>query len=218
MRRFFRRLSEDRHRDLFCVKTMNNEVIARFFDELAEVWDKNETETEQEKHLLLTRAGITDGMRVFDVACGTGAITRVIHEITKSPVVALDLSEKMIGIARRKFSNEPWATFINADFIKFDTDERFDFIVIYNAYPHFSNVEKLSKKAYSLLTDDGLLAIIHSASHEKINRHHGGTPTEVSRNLLTPTEEAEKFKKLFTTTYTEETESSFILTLKKRTN
>ncbi len=196
---------------------MDNEVIARFFDNLAENWDGCEIETEEEKRALLKRAGLKKSFRVLDVACGTGAVTRVIHDITEKPVVAVDISKKMIEIARKKFSGEPWATFINADFTELETDERFDFIVIYNAYPHFSCVERLSEKAYSLLTEGGSLAIIHSASHVQINAHHGGTATAVSRNLSTPAEEAAKFKKLFSPTYLEETDASFILTLKKRT-
>jgi ubiquinone/menaquinone biosynthesis C-methylase UbiE len=54
---------------------------------------------------LVGRLDVRDGMRVLEVACGTGIVTRHLRNLlaADSELVATDLSEPMLGYARRKF-------------------------------------------------------------------------------------------------------------------
>ncbi|MDQ6834206.1 MAG: methyltransferase domain-containing protein [Chloroflexota bacterium] len=56
-------------------------------------------------HDLVAIAGITPGMTVVDVACGTGIVTEAILEQLgeTGSVTGVDRSSAMLAIARRKF-------------------------------------------------------------------------------------------------------------------
>lgn len=63
------------------------------------------------------RLDVRDGMRVLEVACGTGIVTRHLRDRLPagSELVATDLSEPMLGFARRKFEANAAITWQQAD-------------------------------------------------------------------------------------------------------
>lgn len=56
----------------------------------------------------------TSPKRVLELACGTGEVTRLIHELGHD-VTALDFSEDMLSVARAKHAGKPRLRFILAD-------------------------------------------------------------------------------------------------------
>ena len=79
--------------------------IENYFDQQASSWDKNEKHTEEEKIALLNKLNLKVGDIVLDIACGTGVISGLIHNITKSDVLGIDISQNMINIAQEKYKN-----------------------------------------------------------------------------------------------------------------
>ena len=69
---------------------------------------------------------------VLECACGTGLLSGVIAERCRS-LVATDLSERMLQVARRKFGSRPNLTFRQGDILHIDfPDESFDAVVAAN--------------------------------------------------------------------------------------
>jgi len=204
---------------------MTNTVVEQYFDRLASDWDKYQDCPEDVKRALLERSGISSGARILDVACGTGAITAVLHELTGEKVKGVDISGEMIAVARRKFAGCDWAEFEHVDFLDMGEDKTifkqgealaFDFVVIYNAYPHFLDPRALAKKAHALLKDGGKLVVVHSLSRESLNSHHKQHADHVSRPLAAPLEESNHFADFFDVEIAEEDDAHYLLVLKKK--
>lgn len=194
---------------------MDNRVET-FFDSLANAWDKSETCPREFKLSLLNELGIAKGDKVLDLACGTGVVTGLIHELSETEVVGVDISNNMIEVAKEKYKDEEWATFVHADFLNWDTDITFDNIVIYNAYPHFLEPIVLSKKLASVLNKGGRVAILHSLSRKDLSSHHSGRAKSVSRNLMQLSREVDFFKSEFDVITSKEDDKSIVIILQKR--
>ncbi|MCQ2797750.1 MAG: class I SAM-dependent methyltransferase [Bacilli bacterium] len=194
---------------------MDNRVET-FFDGLANTWDKSETCPREFKLSLLSELGIAKGDKVLDLACGTGVVTGLIHELSDTEVVGVDISNNMIEVAKEKYNDEEWATFVHADFLNWDTDITFDDVVIYNAYPHFLEPMVLSKKLASVLNKGGRVAILHSLSRKDLCSHHSGRAISVSRNLMELSREVDFFKNEFDVITSKEDDKSIVIILQKR--
>lgn len=189
--------------------------IENYFDQQASSWDKNEKHTEEEKIALLNKLNLNVGDIVLDIACGTGVISGLIHNITKSDVLGIDISQNMINIAQEKYKNEKWAYFKKEDFLSFN-ENRFDYAIIYNAYPHFLDVEALANKLSSVLKKGGHFTIIHSLSRAQLDKIHSQKASHVSRTLSSPKEESKYFNKLFKIENAYEDDHSYLIIGKKR--
>ena len=187
-----------------------------FFDSLAPTWDKNQTKREEDIRPLFNEIGLKKGDFVLDLACGTGTVTHLIHTYTEEKVVGMDISPEMIAIAKKKYSSCPWASFECADFLECEEANRYDFIVLYNAFPHFADPCLLSRKFAQVLKEGGHFAVLHSLGRKELDAHHGAVPQNLSRHLNSPLEEAAAFKKEFLIEKTKEGEHFFLLTGKKR--
>lgn len=100
----------------------------RFFDAHAEHYDQNPftAHTEKEVDFLLELYPIRPGARILDVGCGTGR-----HAVALAKrgyrVTGLDLSAKMLEVARRKAEAAGVAVeFVQADATDFEFEEKFD--------------------------------------------------------------------------------------------
>lgn len=188
--------------------------IEEFFDKLAPTWDEGDHTYDKRVGPLLDRLPIKKGDDVLDLACGTGVITGLLHEKSEIEVTGLDLSSKMIEIARTKYSKAPWAKFEAGDFLEY-SGKSFDWIIIYNAYPHFLDPNSLAKKLHACLKENGHFAIIHSLGRKALEKHHKGISENKSRILMEPKSEASYFKDGFIVEIAEESETHFLLVCKK---
>lgn len=92
---------------------------------------------------------------VLEVGSGTGIATADLLNVTKH-IACLDPGEDMLEIAKTKF---PDLNFIHSTFEKLTTDKPFNMIVSAMAW-HWVDPEVGYKKASSILTKSGFLAII----------------------------------------------------------
>ncbi len=190
--------------------------VRDFFDSLASSWDQKQTKKEEDIRPLFDRIGLRKGDFVLDLACGTGTVTRLIHSYTEEKVTGMDISPEMIAIAQKKYASCPWACFECADFLECEQVELYDFVVLYNAFPHFADPSLLSKKFAQVLKPGGRFAILHSLGRKELDAHHEAVPQNLSRHLNSPEEEAPAFGKEFSIEKAEEGEHFFLLTGKKR--
>ena len=171
---------------------MNKQDVITFFDRLAPQWDADMIRHDDVIRIILDAANVTAGADVLDVACGTGVLFPDYLERKVNSLTGIDISPEMAKIARGKF---PQVQVLCADVETANFDKKFDCIVVYNAFPHFSDPEKLVSVLSGLLKSGGTLTVAHGMSRAQIDHHHEGAASKVSVGLMHEDELAEIFAK-----------------------
>lgn len=171
---------------------MNKQDIIDYFDCCAPQWDKNMVRNESVIDRILDYANVVAGTDVLDVACGTGVLIPDYLKRGVASVTAVDISPKMVTIAKTKFPEEN-VTILCADIEKAALQQKFDCIVVYNAFPHFPDPSHLIKVLSGYLKPNGTLTVAHGTSREKLNLHHADRAKTVSRALIPAEETAALF-------------------------
>ena len=105
----------------------------------------------------------------------------------------------MIEIAKIKFSQNDNIELLCADAEQYEFSEKFDCIVIYNAFPHFADREQLFKNLSKCLKNGGRITIAHGMSREALIKHHSGSAEKISTILPEAENLAEIMKVYFNT-------------------
>ncbi len=162
---------------------MNQQDIIAFFDRLAPQWDADTVRSDAVISTILDGAGVCPGKAVLDVACGTGVLFPDYLARKVSRVTAIDLSPEMAKIAAGKFPEAPIRV-LCGDVLTAEFGQKFDCIMVYNAFPHFPDPQALIARLSSLLLPDGTLTVAHGMSRTAIDHHHKGTASQVSLGLI----------------------------------
>lgn len=170
-----------------------SDVIA-FFDSRAADWDREMIKSDEIISEILTAAGVGPNTHVLDIACGTGVLIPYYLDRQVASVTAVDISSEMIRIAQGKFQQEH-VRFLCGDAETLEFDEKFDCILVYNAFPHFPNPTKLIHRLAGLLKQGGKLTVAHGMSRAEIDRRHRGQASKVSVGMLHEDALAEIFEK-----------------------
>ena len=168
------------------------QVIA-FFDRLAPGWDGGMVRDEAVIAAILDAANVAPGADVLDVACGTGVLIPDYLGRDVASVTAVDISPKMIEIVQSKFGGDDRVSILCADAQARDFGRRFDCILIYNAFPPFSEPSKLLRNLSRQLKSGGRLTVAHGMSRDRVNAHHSGGARRVSNGLVSAEELAASF-------------------------
>lgn len=184
--------------------------MQEFFDIQSSSWDEKERATASSLRLLLKDIPIQKGDKVLDLGCGTGILTPFLYEKTDCDVLGLDLSPKMIEKAKEKYQDNPHLHFESGDFLHFE-GEGFDWIVVFNAYPHFLDVDAFAQQAYRVLKPKGRLLILHNLSRLELMATHAGCAHPYSRDLDSALEEGRKWEPNFKILEAKEGEHLFLL-------
>lgn len=171
---------------------MNKHDIIHFFDRMAPSWDADMIRSDTIIGTILDNAGVTAGKDVLDVACGTGVLFPDYLARCVSSITAIDISPEMAKIAQRKF---PQVTVLCGDVETTVFDRKFDCIMVYNAFPHFPEPERLIRTLSGLLTSGGTLTVAHGMSRAAIDAHHEGHASKVSVGLMHEDALAAMFRK-----------------------
>lgn len=166
---------------------MDKKDIIEFFDTHAASWDAELIRNDAVIGIILNNGGIKKGARVLDVACGTGVLIPDYLEREVGSVTGIDISPEMISIAKRKF-NQGNVSFICGDVETAELPCDFDCCMVYNAFPHFPEPERLISVLAAHLKAGGRLSVAHGMSRAMIDRHHEGSASKVSRGLMSETE------------------------------
>ena len=160
---------------------MNKQDIIAFFDRLAPQWDADMIRHDDIIATILDNAGVHAGKSVLDVACGTGVLFPDYLSRKVASLTAIDISPEMAKIAAEKC---PEANVICGDVETTDFGKTFDCIVVYNAFPHFPDPNKLIETLSGLLSPGGILTVAHGMSRAAIDHHHKGAASKVSKGLM----------------------------------
>ena len=174
---------------------MDKNKIKEFFNNWASRWDDDMIKNDVIMNIILDNAKVSEGKNILDVACGTGVMIDYYLERKVNSVTGVDFSEKMCEIASEKYHNNNKVIIICEDIEKYTSDIKYDAIIVYNSFPHFSNAEGLISHLSNLLKKDGILTIAHGMSREVINSHHSNVSMDIKTDLLEAQELADVFSK-----------------------
>ncbi len=146
-----------------------------FFDKLAEEWDLSFTAEDLERlsHLVDT-LGVTRGMDILDLGCGTGVLFDLLRRKVgpDGSVTGVDFSSEMTRVAHRNFP------FDNVKVVEADAchlpfvDSAFDMAVCFAAFAHFSDKQQCLSEVDRVLGPDSKLFIIHLQSSRDLAEQH----------------------------------------------
>ena len=160
---------------------MEKKDIITFFDKCAPWWDADMVRNEDLIAMILDNGGIRENMHVRDVACGTGVLFPDYLKRNVASVTGIDISPEMAKIAQEKF---PDVKVICGDVETEEFPQKFDAIMVYNAFPHFPDPARLIKVLADLVKPGGKLSVAHGMSRAQLTSHHAGRASSVSIDLL----------------------------------
>ncbi len=155
----FRALPQ-RGEPLAILRPMKRYRRAKFWDWIAERYARSPIadEASYKKKLQITQDYLRPGMEVLEFGCGTGS-TALIHAPHVKHIHAIDISSKMIEIARGKAeaSRAGNITFDQSSFDDFDApDQSFDAVLGLSILHLLENRDAAISKVYRLLTPGGI--------------------------------------------------------------
>lgn len=165
---------------------MNNR---EFFNNLAYKWDEMCHHDDKKVRKIIDLAEVKANSKILDIGTGTGILISYLLEKSPSKLVGVDISENMIEVAKEKYKDRD-VEFVATDIMEFNED-KYDYIFIYSAYPHFKDKEGLFNHLEKLLNVNGKVIIAHSQSRDKINHVHS-TSEEVKEDVLLSVEDNAK--------------------------
>ena len=176
---------------------MNKEDVVKFFDRYAPQWDADMIRDDAIIGKILDLGNVTAGVDVLDVACGTGVLFPDYMARNVASLTGIDISPEMVKITREKF---PQVEVLCADVEEAQFGKKFDCIMVYNAFPHFPDPDRLIQVLSDLLKPGGTLTVAHGMSRAQIDHHHEGAASKVSVGLMHEDQLAEIFGKFLQVT------------------
>ena len=160
---------------------MDQIAVIDFFNRCAPMWDAEMIRNEDAIRTILDNGGIRDGIDVLDVACGTGVLFPDYASRGVASVTGIDIAPEMARRAQEKF---PDAEVICGDVEAYPFDRQFDAVMVYNAFPHFPEPERLIGRLAALTKPGGRLSVAHGMSRAMLAHHHSGAASKVSIDLM----------------------------------
>ncbi|MCM1285898.1 MAG: class I SAM-dependent methyltransferase [Acetobacter sp.] len=173
---------------------MEKEEIINFFDKCADHWDEQMVRNDAIINTILDNADVTEGKDILDVACGTGVLFPDYIKRNVNSLTGIDISPKMAEIAKNKFDRNNIKV-ICGDVENMECDKPFDCIVVYNAFPHFTDPDRLIKKLSEMVKTGGTVTVAHGMSRKALDKHHSGSAHKVSNRLMSENNLAEIFSR-----------------------
>ncbi len=116
-----------------------------------------------------------DTINVLDVGCGTGQLTRLIGADPRTKILAFDIDDASLNLARTSSKNLYNINYINSSVEDFTSEEKYDIILLTQVLDHIVDPTALIKKIRNYLCDNGKIIIGIS---------NGYGPYEVSKKLF----------------------------------
>jgi SAM-dependent methyltransferase len=159
-----------------------------FFDHHAPTWDNDANEvaqTLQRLEALRKRLGLHDGQDVLEIGCGTGRITGWLAQaVHPGRVVAVDFSPAMLAQAQMRGVAAQFRVMDICD--EAFTEEAFDIVFCFNAFPHFRDQLRALRNIRRLLKPSGELVVLHLIGSQQLNEFHAQLSHPVCHDHMPP--------------------------------
>lgn len=96
---------------------------------------------------------------ILDIGAGTGLLSAFVKEkFPQASVTLIDLSEKMMDMAKQRFKGEEKMEYLLADYIEYTFEKTYDIVISSLSIHHLTDEEKrnLYVKIFSILNKDGV--------------------------------------------------------------
>jgi ubiquinone/menaquinone biosynthesis C-methylase UbiE len=138
-------------------------TVKEQYDRLAEIYDSR-----WHSYLTNTLTFLKDYLNlsgdeiILDIACGTGELERLLLEnFPYLRILGVDISEKMLDIARSKLADRPNLEFLKASAIALPfQDHSFDLVVTASALHYFERPVDSLKEMHRILKPNGKLIVM----------------------------------------------------------
>lgn len=112
---------------------------------------------------------LKNGLKVLDIGCGTGAISKGIAEIVgkNGYVIGIDSSEHLIAKGKKDFTSITNLELIAVDLFEYEPEERFDLIVAARVLQWLSNPQDALIKCKEFLKPGGQISVL-DYNHTKL--------------------------------------------------
>lgn len=135
----------------------NRDIIEKNFSRYARLYDRYAHIQQMAGRELVKEAVANNVTDILEIGCGTGNYTNLLRgKFADARIVALDISDGMIGIASQKLEGRR-IRFIRADAEELDLYEKFNLITSNAAFQWFDNLEMAIVKYEGLLREEGLM-------------------------------------------------------------
>ena len=172
---------------------MNRNPRAAFFDAIADKWDGWECLTALGHKFAagFDAIGVNPDETVLDVGCGTGNLTSALlaRLSANGRIVAVDISPRMIEVARDKVRDErvAWHA-VDASRLPLSAGHC-DRVFCFSVWPHFEDPGAAAIEFRRVLKPGGQLHIWHLISRARVNEIHATADAAVNQDRLLPAEE-----------------------------
>ncbi|MDM8549823.1 methyltransferase domain-containing protein [Desulfobacterales bacterium HSG2] len=101
------------------------------------------------------------GASVLDLCCGTGVIAEMLVELPDITYTGVDINRPFLDTAQERMAEARNFTFLQADVMRFEPDEKADIVLLVNAYHHLENSRKSEflHNIHQLLSPKGVLIV-----------------------------------------------------------
>lgn len=141
------------------------------YSEFAEIYDTMMEDIPYDKWVDFIKKNIKGG-RILEIACGTGAVTRVLAE-KNYKITAFDISEEMLVHAYEKLRKYPNVEILNMDMKNISLDRKFDVALSccdgINYLLDDSELNEFFKSVYEHLDDEGVFIFDYSTIYKLEN-------------------------------------------------
>jgi len=172
---------------------MDSQANAVFFDSIAHQWDgwENLPELRRKLALGLGNLNICPSETLLDIGCGTGNIVLgLLGQLSPhGRVVAIDVSSRMIEIARKKIPDSRITWSIANAFQLPLANNSIDRTFCCSVWPHFDDPPAISREIFRVLRSGGFMHIWHFQSRAQINQIHAEAGPAVNKDVLAPATE-----------------------------
>ncbi|AVP95929.1 SAM-dependent methyltransferase [Ahniella affigens] len=140
----------------------HQERLEQFYRPQAEHYDRFRERLLGGRQELIDAITLPNQARVLELGAGTGAnLTRFSADrIAASHFVLVDLCPALLAVARRRWQGHPNVTVVEADAAQFDSEARFDLVVMSYALSMMPSYQAVIANAHRLLRNGGILAAV----------------------------------------------------------
>lgn len=145
------------------VTSMGN-MVQQMFNEVSEEYDGQRRKLipcfEDFYRTLVTVAEVTSSTpRILDIGAGTGLCSYFIQKkYPAAQLTLIDLSEKMLAVARKRFAHNPAVQYIVQDYTRYNYPEQYDLVISALSIHHLTAGQKeiLYQKIFQCLRPGGV--------------------------------------------------------------